>query len=77
MVAQHYSLGIGGQFGDHGQVIHVGRGQAEAGDQSRPVQTQVYPEAVKSLPGHVGSSERGFSPKPLTAVGPSSPSVLY
>ena len=45
------------------------RGQAEAGDQSGPVQTQVHPETVEGLTGHVIPPESSFSPEPLTAVG--------
>lgn len=68
-VGQQDSLGICGHFRDHGQVMHVGRGQAEAGDQPGPVQTQVHPETVEGLPGCVIPPESSLSPEPLTAVG--------
>src|SRR5258708_34019344 len=42
----------GGQLGDHGQFMYVGRRQAELGNHAWPLQAHVHAEAAEGLPHH-------------------------
>ena len=39
-----------GEFGEHGEFVSVGGGHRDAGDQPRPAEPNVHPEAVEGLP---------------------------
>lgn len=62
--------GLDDELRHDGEIVGVGRGQREAGDEARPADTtHVHPETVEGLPEKRVFAESGLSPETAAAVG--------
>jgi hypothetical protein len=57
------------EFRHDGKLVGVGRSHRQAGSETRPAHTQMYPEAVEGLPEQSVLAESGFTQEAATAVG--------
>ena len=58
-----------GEFGENRELVGVGWSHRQTGDNARPTDPQVYPEAVEGLLEEGVLAEGGLSLKTLAAVG--------
>ena len=69
-VTHQYSSGICSKFWDNAPFMDVSRSYDEAGDQPRPTQAHVDPEAVESLPTQDILAESRLTSETVAPVGP-------